>query len=509
MSITQELEILIRARYPILYIVSPEEGRVLSALGEIAARRQKKMWEWTSTLGLLPGGTSPQLSKVRNAATRDPLAALDQVIEQAEPGIFVFKDLHPFLTSKDPAVIRRLREVAAALKSSPKTLVLLSPTLELPIDLDKEVTLVHFPLPGRGEMEELLERIVADLRPLKRVEVDLDAPAREKLVGAVLGLTLSEAENVFARIVVSEGRLSGESAARAVMEKRQIVRKSGLLEYYEASEGMADVGGLEHLKEWVRKRSAAFTEEARQFGLAWPRGILLLGVQGCGKSLSAKAISSLWQLPLLRFDIGRLFGSLMGSSEENVRRAIATAESIAPSILWVDEIDKAFAGQRGGGMADGGTSARVLGTFLTWLSEKRSPVFVVATANDISNLPPELLRKGRLDEIFFVDLPGAAERREIFRIHLERRGRGAAGYDLGRLAEHSADFSGSEIEEAINSALFDAFDQKAELSTAHLVEAVASTVPLSRTMREQLEALRAWSMGRARLANPRLAAGNA
>jgi SpoVK/Ycf46/Vps4 family AAA+-type ATPase len=508
MSITQELEILIRARYPILYILSPEEGRVLSALGEIAARRHKKLWEWTSTLGLLPGGTSLQLSKVRNAATRDPLAALDHVIEQAEPGIFVFKDLHPFLTSKDPAVIRRLREVATALKSSPKTLVLLSPALELPIDLDKEVALVHFPLPGRPEMADLLDRIVADLRPVKQVEVDLDDLAREKLVGAVLGLTLSEAENVFARIVVSEGRLSGESAARAVMEKRQIVRKSGLLEYYEASEGMADVGGLEHLKEWVRKRSAAFTEEARQFGLAWPRGILLLGVQGCGKSLSAKAISSLWQLPLLRFDIGRLFGSLMGSSEENVRRAIATAESIAPSILWVDEIDKAFAGQRGGGMADGGTSARVLGTFLTWLSEKRSPVFVVATANDISNLPPELLRKGRLDEIFFVDLPGAAERREIFRIHLERRGRGASGYDLGRLAEHSVDFSGSEIEEAINSALFDAFDQKSELSTAHLLEAVGSTVPLSRTMREQLEALRAWSSGRARPANPRSSAGN-
>lgn len=503
MSITHELEILIRARYPILYILSPEEGRVMSALGEIAARRQKKMHEWTSTLGLAPGGTSLQLSRVRNTATRDPLSALDQVVEQSEPGIFVFKDLHAFMTQKDPAVIRRLRETATALKSSPKTLVILSPVLELPVELDKEITLVQFPLPGREELGELLGRIVLDLRHVKQVEVDLDAPAREKLVGAVLGLTLAEAENVFARIVVSEGRLNGESAARAVMEKRQIVRKSGLLEYYEASEGMSDVGGLENLKEWVRKRSAAFTVEARQFGLPWPRGILLLGVQGCGKSLSAKAISSVWQLPLLRFDIGRLFGSLMGSSEENMRRAIATAESIAPSILWVDEIDKAFAGQRGSGNADGGTSARVLGAFLTWLSEKRSPVFIVATANDISNLPPELLRKGRLDEIFFVDLPGTAERREIFRIHLERRRRRAAGFDLERLAERTADFSGSEIEEAINSALFDAFDERAELSTEHLIEAVGSTVPLARTMREPIEALRAWSSGRARMANPR------
>jgi SpoVK/Ycf46/Vps4 family AAA+-type ATPase len=249
------------------------------------------------------------------------------------------------------------------------------------------------------------------------------------------------------------------------------------------------------------KRAAAFTGEARTFGLPAPKGILLLGVQGCGKSLCAKAVSNRWQLPLLRFDMGRMFGSFVGSSEENVRRAIAVAESVAPAILWVDEIDKAFAGSQGSGVSDGGTTARVFGTFLTWLSEKTAPVFVVATANEIAHLPPELLRKGRLDEIFFVDLPGAPERTEIFRIHLTKRGRNASGFDLAALTGASAQFSGAEIEEAINSALYDAFSARSELTTAHVLAALAQTVPLAKTMAEQISELRQWADGRARNAN--------
>jgi SpoVK/Ycf46/Vps4 family AAA+-type ATPase len=255
------------------------------------------------------------------------------------------------------------------------------------------------------------------------------------------------------------------------------------------------------LKEWLDKRAAAFTDEARKFGLPAPKGILMLGVQGCGKSLCAKAVATQWQLPLLRFDMGRMFGSLVGSSEENVRRAIAVAESVAPAILWVDEIDKAFAGSQGSGATDGGTTARVFGTFLTWLSEKTAPVFVVATANDISQLPPELLRKGRLDEIFFVDLPGREERAEIFRIHIAKRGRETAAFDVDSLADASQNFSGAEIEEAINSALYDAFYAGRDLLPGDVQAALAETVPLAKTMEEQIGHLRAWADGRARNAS--------
>ena len=349
------------------------------------------------------------------------------VIEQVEPALFIFKDFHPFLAkgnkSANVGPIRKLKDVAAHLKNSYKTIILVSPVQEIPEELEKEITVMNHPLPTRDDLAELLDRIIAEVRHLNQVVIDLDEGSREKLLQAAFGLTLGESENVFAKIIVQEGRLDGGHVGEVFAEKQQIIRKSGLLEYYPSHETFAQVGGLGVMKEWLRKRAAAFTEESRAFGLPPPKGILLLGVQGCGKSLCAKAVSSRWQQPLLRFDMGRMFGSLVGSSEENVRRAIAVAESVAPAVLWVDEIDKAFAGSQGSGGTDGGTTARVFGTFLTWLSEKTSPVFVVATANDISQLPPELLRKGRLDEIFFVDLPSDAEREEIFRIHLERRHR--------------------------------------------------------------------------------------
>jgi SpoVK/Ycf46/Vps4 family AAA+-type ATPase len=281
-------------------------------------------------------------------------------------------------------------------------------------------------------------------------------------------------------------------------EKQQVIRKSGLLEYYETDERLAHVAGLNNLKDWFRKRSIAFTERAARFGLPAPRGVLLLGVQGCGKSLCAKSVAGLWKLPLLRFDVGRMFSSLVGSSEENIRRAIHTAESVAPVILWIDEIDKALAGSTTAAGSDGGTAARVFGTLLTWLSEKSSPVFVIATANDISHLPPELLRKGRLDEIFFVDLPTVEERQEIFRIHLAKRGRDPQKFELESLARTSEGFSGAEIEEAVISALFDAFSRKSELTTDILLASLEETVPLSRTMSEELNRLRTWAAGRAR-----------
>ena len=334
------------------------------------------------------------------------------------------------------------------------------------------------------------------------IEVDVSPEAREQLLKAALGLTLTEAENVFAKIMISGGRLTDADIHAVYAEKKQIIRKSGLLEYYEPEVGFEHVGGLDLLKAWLRTRALAFTERAREYGLPNPRGVFMLGVQGCGKSLCAKAVSALWRMPLLRLDVGRMFGSLIGSSEENMRNALRVAESVAPAVLWLDEIEKALAGASSSGMTDGGTTSRVFGTFLTWLSEKTSPVFVIATANNIQALPPELMRKGRFDEIFFVDLPNDEERREIFRIHLVRRKRDPKAYNLDALSEATVGFSGAEIEEAVVSAMYDAFAENVEVTGEHIVRAVRDTVPLSRTMERQLDRLREWADGRARMASP-------
>jgi ATP-dependent 26S proteasome regulatory subunit len=501
MNFQSEIETLIRARYPILYVITSEEMRVQEVLVDIANRRQKKVFEWTYSSGIVPAGASIQSQKGRNPATKEPLAALDLVIDQIEPAIFLFKDFHPFLTRNNFAVIRRLKDIALHLRNSRKTIVLISPVMEIPAELDKEITVINFPPPAKEDLAALLDKAVEDVRDSQQVQIELDGDGRERLLQAALGLTLGEAENVFAKIIVKNQRLSAEDVNEVFAEKQQIIRKSGLLEYYAAEEDFASVGGLSVLKDWLNKRAVAFTAEAHAFGLPPPKGVLLLGVQGCGKSLCAKAVSRLWQLPLLRFDMGRMFGSLVGSSEENVRRAIAVAESVAPAVLWVDEIDKAFTGSQSSGVADGGTTARVFGTFLTWLSEKSAPVFVVATANDVSQLPPELLRKGRLDEIFYVDLPLDEERAEIFRIHLAKRNRNPEEFDIPALVATSQEFSGAEIEAAIISALYDAFYAKQELATTHVFTALSQTVPLARTMAEKVSEQRNWAIGRARNAS--------
>jgi len=498
-EVQSELEILIRARYPILYVASWEEERVEACLAEVAQRRSKRLVCWSVVRGLYAAGESPTAGKRSfNAATTDPMMALEEVMRQVDPIIFLFKDLHPVM--RDHGVVRKLKELAQHLKSSPKTLVLVSHSPCIPPELEKDVTIVDFCLPHLEELGLLLDGIVKQVAQQGRFEGELAPTAREKLLKASLGLTLKEAENAFARTLIQRGRLSETEVGLILSEKKRVIRKSGILEYYDAQQSLSDVGGLEHLKEWVRKRSVAFSEEARSFGLPPPKGVLLLGVQGCGKSLCAKAISQVWNLPLLRLDMGRIFSSLVGSSEENMRRAISTAESVAPAILWIDEIEKAFAGTRGGD-SDAGTASRVFGTFLTWMQEKTSPVFVIATANNIATLPPELMRKGRLDEIFFVDLPNPEERREIFRIHLTQRGRDPEKVEMDRLGLLTEGFSGSEIEQAVVSALYEAFDEGRDILTEDLEKAATQSVPLSRTMKEEIDRLRRWAADRARSAS--------
>lgn len=496
-----ELEVLIRARYPLIYVVSWEEQRVIQEAKKIASRLNKKVFEWSITMGLVPSGTSIQSQKQKDSASQDPLVALDTIIEHVEPALYVLKDFHPFLTGHNMSVIRRLREIAEFMKNTYKTIVIVSPTFQMPADLEKDLTLIDYDLPAENEFRMLLDRISEEIKDNPKLKVQLNEQVHEQLIHAMLGLTLSEAENVLAKTLVQNRSLNAASIEVIHSEKKQIIRKSGLLEYYDADEDMRSVGGLDALKSWLQKRSAAFTDKARQYGLPAPKGVLLLGVQGCGKSLMAKAVSNIWQLPLLRFDIGRVFGSLVGSSEENVRRAIKVAESVSPAILWLDEIDKAFRGSRSsGGSTDGGTSARVFGTFLTWMSEKTKPVFVVATANDVSSLPPELLRKGRFDEIFFVDLPSTQERKDIFKVHLVKRKFDPEKFNLEQLALSSSGYSGAEIEESVVSAMFNTFYENKPLKTEDIINAIGQSVPLSKTMSEDMDHLRDWAQGRARWA---------
>jgi SpoVK/Ycf46/Vps4 family AAA+-type ATPase len=494
----EDLDILIRARYPLLYLVSWEEHRVDTILGELARSHGKALYHWSITRGLRNvGGTR---SATVPEETRNPIDALAAVEKLTEPALVVLKDFHPYL--EDKGVVRAVRELAHFLKSTFTTVIILSPTLSIPIELEKEVSVIDVPLPAYNDLLSLLKEIVAVVRKGNKATVDLSREHADQLIKAALGLTLSEAENAFAKAIASDGKLCADDIKRIQDEKRQVIRKSGLLEYYPPEETLGSVGGLQNLKAWLGQRNAAFGERARQFGLPEPRGLLLLGVQGCGKSLTAKAISAHWSLPLLRLDMGRIFSGLVGSSEENLRKAIRVAESVAPVVLWVDEIEKGLSGVASSSAADTGVTARVFGTLLTWLQEKTAPVFVVATANRIEGLPPELLRKGRFDEIFFIDLPERAERADIFRIHLQRRKRDPATYDLAALAGMTEGFSGAEIEQAVIAGLYEAFAEGVELAQQHMTRAIQETFPLSVTMRDEIARSRAWAKGRTRPASP-------
>ena len=498
---TDELEMLIRSRYPVINIISFEEQRVLRHLHAIAERRNKKIYTWSFNTGIVPSGLTDQSSKKVDAATKDPLLALDRVIANLEPAIFVFYDFHPFMNNRNFSVIRRLRETAAALKNSYKTLIIITPAMCLSEDLTKDVTVIDYPLPDVEVIGEMLDQIIEEVAGNPQITIDLDHDSRSLLLHAARGLTLNEAENVFARALVLHSGLSAASIPVVLEEKRQIIRKSGILEYYEALDDFERIGGLELLKDWLAKRSMAFSDHARDFGLPTPKGALFIGIQGCGKSLCAKAVSAAWKMPLLRFDAGRLFESALGSTEANLRRSLQTAESVSPCILWIDEIEKAFGNGGASANTDGGTSTRIFGTLLTWLAEKTAPVFVIATANNIAKLPPELLRKGRFDEIFFVDLPSTREREAIFRLKIAARGRDPEHFDIAGLALASDGFSGAEIEEAVTSALYDSYYAGHDLAQEELLQAIQATVPLSRTLGEEITRLREWCSGRARPAS--------
>jgi len=505
----ETLRRLIKARFPLLSIGTAEESRVLAEIATVVGDRtqvvpQRRVYRWTTSDGFAV------LGQPGNTDTRTPLAALTAATALTTPSVVVLFDLHPWLGTSsqlpDTQVVRALKDTVRlyAEGSVPRTLILVSPTPRIPSDLEALVTLVDFPLPTETQIRSLLDKMIKRNTASKALTVDLADDALERLAKAALGLTAFEAENAFARAMVDDGNLSAQDVAVVQQEKAQIVRKSRVLEVVNSAVKLADVGGLGSLKNWLTKRAGSWLDEAQLYGLPAPKGVLVTGIPGCGKSLTAKAMASAWSLPLIRMDIGRIFGGLVGESEQNMRSALRTAEAVAPCVLWIDEIEKGFAAGASG-TGDSGTSARVFGTFLTWMQEKTSAVFVMATANNISLLPPEFLRKGRFDEIFFIDLPTTVERKVIFSLHI--RARLEAGPALGQLSVDdelldplvalTEGYSGAEIEQAVISACFDAFDGRRALTAEDLQRAITHTVPLSITQAEQITALRAWADVRA------------
>ncbi len=490
MAFRDQFELLLRARYPLIYIPTREEERVEAAIAQCATglgNRAVYIWDFVDGYQ----GSPNDLGFGR----RNPLQALEFVekLPSAAPAIFILRDFHRFL--EDVSVSRKLRNLARLLKSQPKNVVVVSPQLLIPEDLSEILTVLEFPLPAAPEIKAEVERLLAATGKF------LDLRIIDEIVRSCQGLTVERIRRVLAKAIATHGHLEADDVELILEEKRQTIRQTQILEFYPTSEKISDIGGLDNLKDWLLRRGGAFSERARQYGLPHPRGLLLAGIQGTGKSLTAKAISHHWHLPLLRLDVGRLFGGLVGESESRTRQMIQVAEALAPCVLWIDEIDKAFAGVDGKG--DSGTTSRVFGTVITWLAEKTSPVFVVATANNIQSLPPEMLRKGRFDEIFFVGLPSREERRAIFDVHLSRlRPHNLKNYDLDRLAYETPDFSGAEIEQALIEAMHIGFSQNRDFTTDDILEAASQIVPLARTASEQITFLQDWAAaGKARLAS--------
>ena len=491
MSFNEEFELLLRARHALIYVPTREEERVEAAIAYSAKRQgDRGVYIWDFVDGYQGNPNDAGFGK------RNPLQALEFVekLSASVSGIFVLRDFHRFL--EDVAIARKLRNLARLLKSQPKTIVIVSPQLTIPDDLGEVMTVLEFPLPGITEIKIELERLIASTG-----QTPLEPRVLDEWIRSCQGLSMERIRRVLAKAIATHGSLQADDVELILEEKRQTIRQTQILDFYPATQQISDIGGLDNLKDWLLRRGGAFSEKARQYGLPHPRGLLLVGIQGTGKSLTAKAIAHHWHLPLLRLDVGRLFAGLVGESESRTRQMIQLAEALAPCILWIDEIDKAFSGLEGRG--DSGTSSRVFGTVVTWLAEKASPVFVVATANNIQALPPEMLRRGRFDEIFFVGLPSQEERKAIFAVHLARlRPHNLKSYDGDRLAYETPDFSGAEIEQILIEAMHIGFSQNRDFTTEDVLEAASQLIPLARTAQDQIQLLQNWaSDGRVRLAS--------
>lgn len=476
----------IRAGFGGLFIVSHEEYRAAQAVLAAAQDAGFTCYDWSITQGLLQVGSNEVLG------AQNPIELLSQLRDLPDKTVFILRDLHSFMeANKDPVLNRMFRDAVDMARRSRKVLVLIGNKFWVPTECEKEVSRIEFKLPSKDDLRTILEGFVSGQD--KPIELNGNTDA---ILDAGMGLTSQEFENAIAFASVETG--GKDIPPKTVMHiKENTIRKNGVLEIWDEVVAPEAIGGLERVKSWLNKRRAAFSKEAKEYGLPTPKGCLLLGVPGTGKSLVCKAAAGLFQRPLLRLDVGRVMGSLVGDSERNMRMAIDTAEAVAPAILMVDELEKCFSGTKSSGQTDSGTTARVFGTFLQWLQDKTSPVFVMATCNDVTQLPPELLRRGRFEQLWFVDLPTTSERREIFSIHIKARGRNPKKYDLNKLAQASDKFTGAEIESCVGDALFSAFDDgHREMTTQDILNAIGTCVPLAKTMNVQIATLRDWAQGR-------------
>jgi len=486
----QRFEALLRARHPCIFIPTHEEDEALQFVHETVFRQSYRMRLWSVVNGICDG-------KVKDLPpapeTEHPAAALYYLQRQADHTITVFLDLVDHLD--DARTMRLLRDLIRHCAQSASHVVLIDHRDELPPVIAGLATRMELSLPDGPELEEIVRQTLRRCHQEQRIRVDINRSAYQAVLRNLAGLSRRQVEQLILETVVDDRRFDSTDINTILARKRELVQSGGLLQYVQAPVALHEIGGLRRLKAWLERRRFALTDEAEQFGLSAPRGVLMLGVQGAGKSFCAKAIATAWQRPLLRMDVGALYDRYIGESERRLRDALHQAERMAPIVLWIDEIEKAFA-SAASRSTDGGLSQRMFGALLTWMQEHRAPVFLVATANDIEALPPEMLRKGRVDEIFFVDLPTEETRRQIFSIHLAKRNHDPAAFDLDALARAAEGFSGAEIEQAIIAALHDAFAARRKLDTQQVLAALRVSPPLSVTMAERVGALRAWAQHR-------------
>jgi ATPase family protein associated with various cellular activities (AAA)/AAA+ lid domain-containing protein len=533
----ERLKVLINSSTPIVVMETVEEVQAVALVRSACSDLNLAVFEWTiadglvrsgcgkpvsaqayaarldARLGSIPQGNSEAdrlaravLSSVTSdaaAATRtavynttDAVQALANMESMTVEAVFVLKDFHRHLDS--PVVVRRLRDVGQKFQTNRRTLVITAPTIEMPPELASLVEFFDLPLPDLDRLQAIIKETYTRMSATHTLRLQLDDNGVDAMAANLRGLTEEEADRAISQAIVTRYALSPDCVTDVLAAKKALLKRSGMLDFIDANDTMASVGGLENLRQWLSKRRNSWEPQARQFGLDPPKGVIILGVQGCGKSLCARAVAGEWQLPLVKFDTAAIYDKYIGETEKRIQRVFKVAEGLAPCVLWIDELEKVFAGSGpDSASADAGVSSRLLASFLSWMQDRKAPVFVAATCNNVTVLPPELIRKGRFDELFFVDLPSTTERKQIFSIQLIKRKRNPADYDLDKIAEAAKGFSGAEIESAVQGAMYAAFSRKQELSSEDLLTALSSTVPLSITRAEEIATLRDWAKDRA------------
>jgi ATP-dependent 26S proteasome regulatory subunit len=517
-DVLDRLKVLIDSSTPIVVMETVEETRAVRLVRAASAPLNLPVFEWSIASGLVRCGSEvgtallePRFSTAGHTSTahspddaaasaiynsREPDQALGNLEAMSVEAVFILKDFHRHM--EDPVVVRRLRDVGQKFSANRRTVVITAPAITIPPELASLVEFLELPLPDTQRLRQIIDEVLVRLAQSRTLKRNLDAPGLDAVANNLRGLTEEEADRAISQAIVTHYGVTPETVTDVLEAKKDLLQRSGMLEFVEASQNMESVGGLENLKHWLAERRGAWDDAARKFGLDPARGVIILGVQGCGKSLCARAVAGEWKLPLVKFDTAAIYDKYIGETEKRIQRVFRVAEGLAPCVLWIDELEKVFAGSRpDSASVDAGVSSRILGSFLSWMQDRKEPVFVAATCNNVTALPPELIRKGRFDELFFVDLPGQVERKQIFSIQLAQRKRNPADFDLDRVGDAARGFSGAEIDAAVQTALYAAYAGKQLLTTQTLLDALSRTVPLSTTRAEEIQSQRAWAKARA------------